>query len=173
MTLLSFSSLTLLATVGGCGRSSGGSDQQMLDLAARSSTRLKANSSGVADSLTKRNAEATERLLRGLIDKERDERIAEDKRLSDRIDALALELKNFKDQVEKRFTDVDSRDQVLRLYMEGQFEKLREADSQLASSISDMDKEFAMRIGAARLALKETLKAQNDSLTELVLAEAG
>ncbi|MEN9810871.1 MAG: hypothetical protein RLZZ488_2438 [Pseudomonadota bacterium] len=173
MTLLSFSSLTLLATVGGCGRNSGGSDQQLLDLAARSSTRLKANSSGVADSLTKRNAEATERLLRGLIDKERDERIAEDKRLSDRIDALELELRTFKEQVEKRFTDVDSRDQVLRLYMEGQFDKLREADSQLASSISDIDKKFAMRIGAAELALKESLKAQNDSLTDLVLAEAG
>jgi len=165
--------MSLLAAVGGCGRTSGGSEQQILDLASKSSARLKANSAGAADTLTKRNASATERLLRGLIDKEREERMAEDKRLSDRIDALELELRSFKEQVEKRFTDVDSRDKVLRLYMEGELTKLKDADVTLSNSISAVDKKYAQRLAETELSLKEQLKAQNDSLNNLVAAEAG
>jgi hypothetical protein len=173
LTALSVSALSLLATVGGCGRNSEGTQQQLLDLAAKSSVRLKANSEGAADSLTKRNASATERLLRGLIDKEREERMAEDKRLSDRIDALELELRSFKEQVEKRFGDVDSRDKVLRLYMEGEFTKLKDADTALSSSISKLDLEFAKKLGETELKLAAALKEQDDNLKLMVNAEAG
>jgi chromosome segregation ATPase len=134
-TLLAFSTVTLLATVGACGRTAGSNEQQLLDLAAKASTRLKAQNGGVADSLTKRNAEATERLLRGLIDKEREERMAADKLLSDRIDALELELRAFKDQVNARFAEVDKRDAALRGEMTNNFEELRKVDKELAAKI--------------------------------------
>jgi hypothetical protein len=173
ITLLSVSALSLLATVSGCGRNSEGTQQQLLNLASKSSARLKANSEGAADTLTKRNASATERLLRGLIDKEREERMAEDKRLSDRIDALELELRGFKEQVEKRFSDVDSRDKVLRLYMEGEFSKLKDADIALSGSISEVDRKFAQKLGETELKLKAALQKQNDDLTAYVSSEAG
>ncbi len=142
MTLLAFSTVTLLATVGACGRTAGSNEQQLLDLASKASTRLKAQNGGVADSLTKRNAEATERLLRGLIDKEREERMAADKLLSERIDALELELQAFKKKVDERFGEVDKRDADLRREMNTNFEELRRVDQALYDKI---DKEVTAR----------------------------
>jgi len=163
MALMAFSTVTLLATVGACGRTAGSNDQQLLDLAAKASTRLKAQNGGVADSLTKRNAEATERLLRGLIDKEREERIAADKLLSDRIDALELELRAFRDQVNAKFAEVDKRDAALRGEMTSNFEELRKVDKELAAQIEAEAKarteEFAkVRSEQAALETKVTKK---------------
>jgi len=170
---LSFSTLTLLATVGGCGRTSGGSEQSLLDLAAKSSGRLQANSTGAADSLTKRNASATEKLLRGLIDKEREERMAEDKRLGERIDALGLDLAEFKKEVGLRFGDVDSRDKILRLYLEAKLEDLKKADEVLGNKISDLDKTFAGQLADVENALKNEMSASNAKVNSFIVEEAG
>ncbi len=166
LTFLAFSTVTLLATVGACGRTAGSNDQQLLDLAAKASTRLKAQNGGAADSLTKRNAEATERLLRGLIDKEREERIAADKQLSDRIDSLETELKAFKDQVNARFVEVDKRDAELRGEMTSNFEELRKVDKDLALRIeaeakARADEFIAVRSEQAVLESKVTRKFES------------
>ena len=166
LTFLAFSTVTLLATVGACGRTAGSNDQQLLDLAAKASTRLKAQNGGAADSLTKRNAEATERLLRGLIDKEREERIAADKQLSDRIDSLETELKAFKDQVNARFVEVDKRDAELRGEMTSNFEELRKVDKDLALRIeaeakARADEFVAVRSEQAALESKVTKKFES------------
>gem|GEM_PF-643894 len=150
LTFLAFSTVTLLATVGACGRTAGSNDQQLLELAGKTSTRLKAQNGGAADSLTKRNTEATERLLRGLIDKERDERIAADKQLGDRIDSLETELKAFRDQVNARFIQVDKRDAELRGEMTSNFEELRKVDKDLALRIEAEAKARADEFVAVR-----------------------
>lgn len=149
-TFLAFSTVTLLATVGACGRTAGSNDQQLLELAGKTSTRLKAQNGGAADSLTKRNTEATERLLRGLIDKERDERIAADKQLGERIDSLESELKAFREKVNARFVEVDNRDAELRGEMTSNFEELRKVDKDLALRIEAEAKARAEEIASVR-----------------------
>jgi len=129
------SQLTLLATVAACGRTAGSNDQQLLELASKASTRLKAQNEKAADSLTNRNALTTERLLRGLIDKEREERIAADKILGERIDALKAELSAFREEVNGRFDKIDKRDAALRGELQNNFDELRKVDKDLAASI--------------------------------------
>ena len=180
---LAFSTVTLLATVAACGRTSGSSEQQLIELAAKAATRLKAQNGDAADALTKRNAEATERLLRGLIDKEREERMAADKLLSDRIDVLESELKAFKDQVNAKFAEVDKRDLELRSEMTSNFEELRKVDAELANRIeeeakiraaefdkvrgeqSDLEGRVTAKFVAVEKSFDEKLKAQEAAMT--------
>lgn len=164
MTILSFSTVTLLATVGACGRTSGGSDQQLLEIASKSANRLKASNAGGVESLTKRNTEAMERLLRGLIDKEREERKAADEALSARIDALETELRAFKAQVQSQFKAVDERDQLLRDELAKKFDALSEADKSLADKMSAMEKSALVTAEALR---SEIEMAKKDLSTEL------
>lgn len=133
--ILALSQLSLLATVAACGRTAGSNDQQLLELASKASTRLKAQNEKAADALINKNAVTTERLLRGLIDKEREERIAADKILSDRIDSLKAELSAFREEVNGRFDKIDKRDAALRSELENNFEELRSVDKELAASI--------------------------------------
>lgn len=133
--ILALSQMSLLATVAACGRTAGSNDQQLLELASKASTRLKAQNEKAADALINKNAVTTERLLRGLIDKEREERIAADKILGDRIDSLKAELSAFREEVNGRFDKIDKRDAALRSELENNFEELRSVDQELAASI--------------------------------------
>jgi len=160
---LAFSTVTLLATVAACGRTAGSSEQQLIELAAKAATRLKAQNGDAADALTKRNAEATERLLRGLIDKEREERMEADRLLSDRIDVIESELKAFKDQVNAKFAEVDKRDLELRSEMTSNFEELKLVDADLAARIEAEAKTRADAIKAVQASqalLEEKTTAQ-------------
>jgi len=183
---LAFSTVTLLATVAACGRTAGSSEQQLIELASKASTRLKAQNGDSADALTKRNAEATERLLRGLIDKEREERMAADKLLSDRIDVLDSELKAFKDQVNAKFAVVDKRDLELRAEMTSNFEELRNVDKALAERIEqeataraeaiaavqasqqDLEANTTAKFAAVEKSFDDKLKEQKDVLTAAI-----
>ncbi|NBO37209.1 hypothetical protein EBU99_01355 [bacterium] len=160
--LLAASSVTLLATVGACGRTAGSDSQKLLELASATSKtgKLSANSVG---SLAKTSTADMERLLRALIDKEREERIAEDKRLSGRIDGLEADLATFKDKVEKQFDAVDKRDTALRLELDGKFADLAKVDADLAKSLQGLRTDMESRASSLESKLdltKSSLEAQ-------------
>lgn len=179
---LTVSTLTLLGTVAACGRTSVSSEQQLIELTAKAATRLKAQNGDAADALQKRNAEATERLLRGLIDKEREERMAADKLLGERIDVLRGDLEQFKTSVANKFNQLDAEDAKLRKEMidgdaalQSQVDGLKESitalDVSLNKSISNLDITLRSKIESAQEALAKQIEAESEALKEQITAE--
>lgn len=171
-----FSTITLLATVAACGRSSGSKEQQLLELGSKASARLKAQDGSSSDALSRRNSDATERLLRGLIDKEREEREAADKILGDRIEKLSSELGALKVEVKAGFAEAKKRDDQLRADLNSSIDELRKADEALSLRIdvtnSRLEAESKARVDAMKSLTNEfnALIAATDSKTRKELS---
>ena len=166
--MLSASTVTLLATVGACGRTAGTDSQKLLELASSASKSGKLSANSIGGALVKNTTADMERLLRALIDKEREERIAEDKRLSSRIDVLEADLAAFKDKVEKQFDAIDKRDTTLRLELDGKFSELARVDAELANNLKKLDADMKARADSLENKLQFTKDALEESMNKKI-----
>ena len=168
-TIRCLSAMTLLTVTASCGKTAN-NQQQLLEQISRSD-RLSVRGANGTAGLTKTSVADREALFRGLIAKEAQERIAEDKRLNDRLDAFEAELKSFKEKVDTQFDKVDKRDNALRLELNNKFTELEAIDKNAAQQLTSMrslldtkSKSLEERIASTKTELETQLSDKINAL---------